>query len=206
MIKLFHISAIFFGVLAYYYSDVNSQSGFYNTFLPFIVLVCFIYGLVVTISMLYHLRVRPQRNDKSTDLLLSSLREHGLLDKSTEILQPTNSRLEVDAVVEQTNDTTVIQSYHEVTETINNHPDEFEAENTQKLINQQQWDNPANWSGSGLWSIYFSKDDSRTLIPHRIRWLGFTLNMAKNVAVYSLVIKWVVSTIVAIFLFEIFYH
>jgi len=206
MIKIFHLSAIFFGVLAYYYSDVNSQSGLYNTFLPFIVLVCFIYGVIVTISMLYHLRVRSQQNDKSTDILLSSLKEHGLLDKSTEILQQTSSRLEVDVVVEQTGDNTVIESYHEVTETISDHPDELEAENTQELINQQLWDNPANWSGSGVWSIYFSKEDSRTLIPHRVRWLGFTLNMAKNVAVYSLVVKWVISTIVVILLFETFYH
>lgn len=73
--NLFHISAIVLGLLAYIFSDVNSNSGFTNTFLPFLVLTCFIYGLVVTINLIYHLRKKPNEKNMSTDLLLASMKE-----------------------------------------------------------------------------------------------------------------------------------
>lgn len=73
--NLFHISAIVLGLVAYIFSDVNSSSGFTNTFLPFIVLVSFIYGLIVTINLLYNIRKKPIEKNMSTDLLLASMKE-----------------------------------------------------------------------------------------------------------------------------------
>jgi len=75
MTNLFHIGAMILGLLAYVFSDVNSASGFTNTFLPFIVLICFIYGLIVTINIFYNLRKNSHVQDKSADLLFESMKE-----------------------------------------------------------------------------------------------------------------------------------
>jgi uncharacterized membrane protein len=49
----------------------------------------------------------------------------------------------------------------------------------QKEINEAEWKNRDNWSGS-LWaSFYFSKKDSRTWVPKSIPWMGWTLNLGK---------------------------
>lgn len=75
MVNIFHISAIVLGLVAYIFSDVNSSSGFTNTFLPFIVLISFIYGLIVTINILYNIRKKPNEKNMSSDLLLDSMKE-----------------------------------------------------------------------------------------------------------------------------------
>lgn len=43
----------------------------------------------------------------------------------------------------------------------------------QDKINQEEWENPDNWS-----SIYFSKKDSRTCVPKRNPKHGWTINFA----------------------------
>jgi uncharacterized membrane protein len=45
--------------------------------------------------------------------------------------------------------------------------------------NDRQWSNPDNWSGPGLVSFYFSKRDTRTWVPKKIPWMGWTLNLGK---------------------------
>ena len=75
MVNTLHIGALFLGLLAYIFSDVNSTSGFTNTFLPFIVLLSFIYGLIVTINILYTLRKKPNQQDKATDILLANMKD-----------------------------------------------------------------------------------------------------------------------------------
>lgn len=75
MTNTFHMSALIIGILAYVLSDVNSNSGFSNTFLPFIVMLSFIYGLVVMINMFYGLRKKSQAQDKSSDLLFENMKE-----------------------------------------------------------------------------------------------------------------------------------
>ncbi len=75
MINILHLLAIIVGVLAYYFSDVNSNSGFTNTLLPFIVMLSFIYGVIVTVSMLYNLRNKSDMTDKSADILFQSMKE-----------------------------------------------------------------------------------------------------------------------------------
>ena len=48
----------------------------------------------------------------------------------------------------------------------------------QNDINENEWRNPDNWSGSVL-GFYFSKKDSRTWVPKSIPWMGWTLNLGK---------------------------
>jgi serine/threonine protein kinase/transglutaminase-like putative cysteine protease len=46
--------------------------------------------------------------------------------------------------------------------------------------NEAEWNNPRNWTGLTRWkspSIYFSKRDSRVLVPKRIPALGWTVNL-----------------------------
>lgn len=82
MANSFHISAMFFGLLAYAFSDVNSASGFTNTFLPLIVMLCFIYGLIVTVSLFVRSRKNTDSQNKSADLLLMTMKE--LKDQESE--------------------------------------------------------------------------------------------------------------------------
>jgi len=35
----------------------------------------------------------------------------------------------------------------------------------QREINKEEWENPANWSGRWPFNAYFSKRDSRILVP-----------------------------------------
>ncbi len=77
MINIIHSIAIIIGVLAYYFSDVNSNSGFTNTLLPFIAMLSFIYGVIVTVNMLYNLRNKSGGADRSADILFQSMKELG---------------------------------------------------------------------------------------------------------------------------------
>ncbi len=49
---------------------------------------------------------------------------------------------------------------------------------SQKEINQAEWQKDENWGGPKWGAVYFSKKDTRTCIPKRIRWLGYTVNIA----------------------------
>ena len=55
----------------------------------------------------------------------------------------------------------------------------------QDEINRAEWENPDNWSGPKWISVYFSKRDSRTLVPRQIRAMGGTLNLGKTVGLDS---------------------
>ena len=44
-----------------------------------------------------------------------------------------------------------------------------------------------NWSGPKWLSVYFSKRDSRTLVPKQIRAMGGTLNLGKTAGVFCLI-------------------
>ena len=45
----------------------------------------------------------------------------------------------------------------------------------QRQTNEAEWNNPKNWS----FGFYFSKRDSRVIVPKRIRWLGWTINLGR---------------------------
>jgi uncharacterized membrane protein len=49
---------------------------------------------------------------------------------------------------------------------------------TQDEINQAEWEDPDNWS-DGLFGVYFSKRDTRVLVPKRGR-RGWTLNLGQK--------------------------
>ncbi|MDX1496607.1 MAG: DUF5808 domain-containing protein [Salinisphaeraceae bacterium] len=48
----------------------------------------------------------------------------------------------------------------------------------QASINQEEWNDPDNWGGPRGLEVYFSKRDSRIWVPKRIRWMGWTVNLA----------------------------
>ena len=77
MINIIHSLAIITGVVAYYFSDVNSNSGFSNTLLPLIALFSFIYGVIVTVNIFYTMRHKSDMADRSADLLFESMKELG---------------------------------------------------------------------------------------------------------------------------------
>jgi len=55
-----------------------------------------------------------------------------------------------------------------------------------KELNQQEWHNPDNWSRMGLFGIYFSKNDSRAMVPKATPAFGWTLNFGHRFSVLSL--------------------
>ncbi len=58
---------------------------------------------------------------------------------------------------------------------------------TQDEINAREWGDLDNWSGPRWLSVYFSKKDSRTLVPKQVRWMGWTVNLGSRFGVYWLV-------------------
>jgi len=50
----------------------------------------------------------------------------------------------------------------------------------QHLIDQEEWENPLNWSGPRWLGVYSSKRDSRTWVPKRIPGLGWTVNLGRR--------------------------
>jgi len=192
MINILHISALLLGFSAYYFSDVNSGSGFYSILLPVIVLVSFIYGIVVTINMLYKLRRASTNNSKSNDILLASLKEHGMLDNGADVvsvLQPT--AMKTDNGTEATAYKTPTQSTNNISKPfLEPEPtpatEQAEVVQSQQEINQQQWEDPDNWSEPGFVSIYFSPLDSRTWVPRQGTFIGKKLNLAKIAGIYWL--------------------
>ncbi len=55
-------------------------------------------------------------------------------------------------------------------------------------INQAEWQNPLNWSGPKWLSVYFSKRDTRVLVPKQMPWMGGTLNLGRTAGVVWLVV------------------
>ncbi len=54
---------------------------------------------------------------------------------------------------------------------------------TEAEINQNEWENPKNWGGPKLISLYFSKRDTRIWVSRQIPWTGWTVNLAKTAGV-----------------------
>ena len=188
MTNLFHILAIITGVLAYYFSDVSSDSAFTNTLLPFIVLLSFIYGVVVTINIIYKMRNKSRGQDRSVDILLTSLKNQ----------IPDSAAKEKPTEVKSVHITDTIRfdaSENKVTEDIIIEESETDlAGLDQDETNQQEWENPDNWGDSSWMDLYFSKNDSRTWVPKRKPILGKTLNLAQSASAY-----WILSIICILF-------
>ena len=48
----------------------------------------------------------------------------------------------------------------------------------QESIDRQEWEDGRNWTGPRWLAIYASRRDRRFLVPKRIPWMGWTVNMA----------------------------
>ena len=48
----------------------------------------------------------------------------------------------------------------------------------QSEINQTEWEKIENWGGPKWGAVYFSKKDSRIIVPKRLKGLGWTVNIA----------------------------
>lgn len=68
---------------------------------------------------------------------------------------------------------------------------------TQQDSNQQEWENPTNWSGPRWMGIYFSKRDTRTWVPKSKPILGWTLNFGQPMAVIWAALFMTVITLLA---------
>lgn len=58
---------------------------------------------------------------------------------------------------------------------------------TQQDINQQELDNPENWSGKVLPGLYFSKRDTRVIVPKGLPSLGWTVNLAHPAGAWTFI-------------------
>jgi uncharacterized membrane protein len=63
----------------------------------------------------------------------------------------------------------------------------------QNEINRAEWNNPENWAGPKAFAVYFSKRDSRTVVPKRLTWMGWTVNLARTAGVF-----WLMGVLVGI--------
>lgn len=57
----------------------------------------------------------------------------------------------------------------------------------QLQINEAEWADERNWSGPRWLGCYFSKRDTRTVVPKRIPGMGWTINLGRSSGVLVLV-------------------
>ena len=48
----------------------------------------------------------------------------------------------------------------------------------QGATDQEGWQKDENWGGPKWGEVYFSKKDPRIIVPKRIKWMGWTVNLA----------------------------
>ena len=63
----------------------------------------------------------------------------------------------------------------------------------QDETNRIEWENPENWSGPKAFAVYFSKRDTRTVVPKRLPWMGWTVNLGRSPGVF-----WLMGVLVGI--------
>jgi len=66
-----------------------------------------------------------------------------------------------------------------------------------KAFDEQEWQNPNNWSRMGLFGFYFSKHDSRAIVPKARPAFGWTLNLGHRYSVISLAVLLVLPVTLA---------
>jgi hypothetical protein len=64
---------------------------------------------------------------------------------------------------------------------------------TQDETNRGEWENPDNWGGPDWMAIYFSKRDTRTWVPKKLPWMGWTLNLGRDAGV-----RWLIGILVGL--------
>ena len=53
----------------------------------------------------------------------------------------------------------------------------------QGTTDQEEWQKDENWAGPKWVEVYFSKKDPRIIVPKRIKWMGWTVNLAHTAGV-----------------------
>ena len=53
----------------------------------------------------------------------------------------------------------------------------------QGTTDQEEWQKDENWGGPKWGEVYFSKIDPRIIVPKRIKWMGWTVNLAHTAGV-----------------------
>ena len=48
----------------------------------------------------------------------------------------------------------------------------------QGTTDQEEWQKDENWGGPKWGKVYFNKKDPRIIVPKRIKWRGWTVNLA----------------------------
>jgi uncharacterized membrane protein len=59
---------------------------------------------------------------------------------------------------------------------------------SERETNPAEWQNADNWSGPRWLSVYFSKRDTRLVVPKQLPWTGGTLNLGHPAGVICLVL------------------
>ncbi len=57
----------------------------------------------------------------------------------------------------------------------------------QKEINQAEWEKAENWGGPDWGAVYFSKKDNRICVRKKVKWMGWTVNLAHSPGVFTFV-------------------
>ena len=60
-------------------------------------------------------------------------------------------------------------------------------------INRSEWENRDNWTSPGF---YFSKRDSRWIVPKRNPALGWTFNLGNKKGAYAMLISFLTPTVI----------
>lgn len=53
----------------------------------------------------------------------------------------------------------------------------------QRATDQEEWQKDENWGGPKWGDVYFSKKDPRIIVPKRIKWMGWTVNLAHTAGI-----------------------
>ena len=53
----------------------------------------------------------------------------------------------------------------------------------QRATDQEEWLKDENWGGPKWGEVYFSQNDPRIIVPKRIKWMGWTVNLAHTAGV-----------------------
>ncbi|MBF0554821.1 MAG: hypothetical protein HQK96_09755 [Nitrospirae bacterium] len=60
-------------------------------------------------------------------------------------------------------------------------------------INKSEWENPENWTSPGF---YFSKKDTRWVVPKRNQALGWTFNLGHMKGAWAMLLSFLIPTII----------
>jgi uncharacterized membrane protein len=60
-------------------------------------------------------------------------------------------------------------------------------------IDKSEWENPDNWTSPGF---YFSKRDSRWIVPKRNPVLGWTFNLGNKKGAWAMLITFLIPTFI----------